>query len=295
MNVIYSDTFLLHDMGPSHPESPERLRAIMDYLKGRIEFATLEPLKVRDEDLLIVHDPDYIEKLKQLSATGATFPDNIFSRDTFNIAKLAAGGALRAAIECFNDFSFALVRPPGHHAGRASFAGFCYLNNIAFAVKSIQKMGKSKRAMIIDIDVHDGNGTHDIFKDDKSVFYLSFHQDPSAFYPYAGFEDENSDHVRNVLFSPGAKDDEYIRKFKSNLKECVSSFRPDLIGISTGFDTYRDDPLGGLSISSPHTYFKLGKIISALKLPTFAVLEGGYCIEKLGENAWELSKAFLEK
>jgi acetoin utilization deacetylase AcuC-like enzyme len=294
MNIIYSDKFLLHDMGPGHPESPERLRAIMDCLKDNMKFTTLKSLKINDEDLFIVHAPDYIRRLKLLSSSCARFPDNLFSSDTYRIAKLAAGGALRAAVECFSHFSFAIIRPPGHHAGRSSFGGFCYLNNIAFAVKSTQKKGKAKRAMIIDVDVHHGNGTYDIFKNDESVFYLSFHQDPNTLYPFtSGFEDENSNHVRNVLLAPGTEDDEYMKKFKSNVKECASEFKPDLIGVSIGFDTYKDDPIGGLSISDSHTYFKMGSIIRSLRLPAFAVLEGGYCIGKLGENACEFSKAFL--
>ncbi|MEM3555224.1 MAG: histone deacetylase family protein [Candidatus Micrarchaeia archaeon] len=299
MKVVYSEKFLEHETGEGHPESPQRLIAIVKYIKENNLPVSFElPERIDESDLYIVHEEGYIERLKFLSEMQRGGGDNPFSKKTFEIAKLAAGAALKAAKN--PKFSFALVRPPGHHAGRNFFGGFCYLNNIAFAVASMLKEGVG-RAMIVDIDQHHGNGTQDIFYEDKRVFYLSFHQDPNTCFPYTtGFESENNEHIKNIVIQPETNDDEYLKIFERNFLKYSDEFKPELIGVSVGFDTYYKDYLCGnaIDIQNSSTYNKIGSMINKqakkLNAKTFAVLEGGYYLEKLGENFWSFCSAFNE-
>lgn len=300
MKIVYSERFLEHETGPGNPESPQRLIAILKYLKENNLPATFDkPKEIEEKELYIVHSEEYIERLKFLSDMQQGGGDNPFSRNTFKIAKLAAGGALKAAENSEREFCFALVRPPGHHAGRDSFAGFCYLNNIAFAVASLITK-KIERAMIVDIDQHHGNGTQDIFYDDSRVFYLSFHQDPNTCFPWnSGFEKENNKHIKNVVLQPGIKDVHYLKTFEENFLKSAGEFKPQLIGVSVGFDTfYKDYSCGNaIDIEDSSTYNKVGCIIrkeaEKLEARMFAVLEGGYYLETLGENFWSFCSAFL--
>ena len=300
MKIVYSERFLEHETGEGHPESPQRLIAIMKYLKEKeLPVSFDKPLEINERELYIVHDEEYIERLKFLSDMQQGGGDNPFSTNTFKIAKLAAGAALKAARNSEKGFSFALVRPPGHHAGRNSFGGFCYLNNIAFAVASLLQ-SEVKKAMIVDIDQHHGNGTQDIFHNDERVFYLSFHQDPNTCFPWtSGFESENNEHIRNVVIAPETKDGEYLKIFTGNFLKYSSEFKPQLIGVSVGFDTFYKDYCCGnaIDIEDSATYNKIGSMIKKqaekLGARTFAVLEGGYYLETLGENFWSFCSAFL--
>lgn len=290
MQIFYSKKFLQHSFWQGHPECPKRLEVILDSIKD-IKHKLREPREVAEEELYLIHSKEYIEKLKKYSLSGASFPDNIFSRDTFEIAKLAASAARDAAFNCESEFSFALVRPPGHHAGKNFFAGFCYINNIAFAVMSLQRL-KRRRILVIDIDYHAGNGSWDIFYDDPLIYFLDFHCDPRVAYPGTGFEHENTAHMQNVCFSPSTADEEYIKKIESSIEDVAKKFKPDIIGVSAGFDTFHLDPIGGLRIRNIKTYYEIGKVIASLKRPTFVTLEGGYCLQKLGEIVKSFLSAF---
>jgi len=300
MKIVYSERFLEHDTGQGHPESPQRLLAILKYLKeNNLPVSFVKPEDVKEKDLYVIHDEAYIEKLKFLSDTQQGGGDNPFSMNTFKIAKLATGAALKAARNSEEGFSFALVRPPGHHAGKDFFGGFCYLNNIAFAIASLVKT-KIDRAMIVDIDQHHGNGTQDIFYNDERVFYLSFHQDPGTCFPWnSGFEKENNGHIKNVVVQPETTDAEYLKIFEENFSKYVAEFNPQLIGVSVGFDTfYKDYSCGNaIDIRDSATYNKIGSMIQKqaekLEARTFAVLEGGYHLDTLGQNFWSFCSAFL--
>ena len=300
MKIVYSERFLEHDTGQGHPESPQRLLAILKYLKeNNLPVSFVKPEDVKEKDLYVIHDEAYIEKLKFLSDTQQGGGDNPFSMNTFKIAKLATGAALKAARNSEEGFSFALVRPPGHHAGKDFFGGFCYLNNIAFAIASLVKT-KIDQAMIVDIDQHHGNGTQDIFYNDERVFYLSFHQDPGTCFPWnSGFEKENNGHIKNVVVQPETTDAEYLKIFEENFSKYVAEFNPQLIGVSVGFDTfYKDHSCGNaIDIRDSATYNKIGSMIrkqaGKLEARTFAVLEGGYCLDTLGQNFWSFCSAFL--
>ena len=300
MKIVYSERFLEHETGEGYPESPQRLVAILKYIKeNKLPVSFDKPEDVKEKDLYVIHDEAYIERLKFLSDTQQGGGDNPFSMNTFKIAKLAAGAALKAARNSKEDFSFALVRPPGHHAGKDFFGGFCYLNNIAFAIASLLE-SELKRAMIVDIDQHHGNGTQDIFYEDNRVFYLSFHQDPGTCFPWnSGFEKENNGHIKNVVVQPETTDAEYLKIFEENFSKYVAEFKPQLIGVSVGFDTfYKDHSCGNaIDIRDSATYNKIGSMIQKqaekLEARTFAVLEGGYCLDTLGQNFWSFCSAFL--
>lgn len=292
MKIVYSKRFLEH-RAPNRPECAERLTAIIDYLKkkGFSKKDFVEPTPAKEKDLLLVHKQELLDELKLRSKRELSTPDNPFNKNTYQIALLSAGAALDAARLSEKEFAFALSRPPGHHAGIRTFGGFCYLNNIAFAVRKIQKEKDIERVLIVDFDVHLGQGTVEIFKGDSSVFYLSFHQSPQTIYPWKSFG-ENSENIKKIAFSPGITDEEYLLKFKEETQRAFKQFKPDLIGVSAGFDIfYRDSIVANkLQIKKPKTFHQIGSIIKKLKKPAFGVLEGGYTLETLGSLAYQFLK-----
>jgi acetoin utilization deacetylase AcuC-like enzyme len=288
MRIFYSPKFLEHSQGFGHPESPERLEVIMKYLKeSDLKYEKSEPRIIDEKELLVVHSKKLINEVKRLSHEGAVVLDNRFDENTFDISRLAAGAALQAAEHALaeKDFGFALVRPPGHHAGKDSFGGFCYFNNLALAVRKC-----AKKTVIVDVDVHFGNGTEDIFYDDKNVFYLSLHQYP--LYPGGGLEVDNNEHVLNVPLPPGINDSQYLSALENALGK-AREFKPELVAISVGFDTFVHCPIANFAIEKSKTYFEIGKKIqNTFSCPKFACLEGGYYLPKLGENVYNFLKAF---
>lgn len=268
---------------PGHPESRERVESSYEFLKSK-GYEFIEPSPAKEQDLLLVHTEDLVNNVRN-----GTF----FDLDTpklpgiYAYAKLSAGAAIKAMELCLKgEFVFSLMRPPGHHATKDSVMGFCYFNNIAIAVKKALKSMKVENAAIIDIDVHHGNGTQNIFLGDKKVLYVSLHQ-YGSFYPGTGGNSELN--CLNYPLKAGTKEREYLEKLKDAL-ENVEKFSPGLVGISAGFDTYEEDPLAGLFLET-ETYRKIAKMISDLSKPTFAVLEGGYST-KLHECVYQFLKGF---
>ncbi len=297
MKIFYSEKFLEHDTGALHPESPKRLTAILDVLaRKKFPLESTEPAPANEKELSLVHDPLYLKELESLEITRKYFPDNPFNDNTFEIAALAAGAARDAAIACIADskFAFALVRPPGHHAGKDFFSGFCYLNNVAFAAAKMLEERKAKRAMIIDFDVHHGNGTQNIFYNDERVFLLSFNQKADSIFPGTGFENTNNTHIKNVEYKLFIPDEEYLQLFEQHVSTAATQFKPDLVAVSAGFDAFHTDSMVGtcMKIKKHETYAQMGAIIKdACKCPAFGVLEGGYYLDALGENVYNFLKA----
>jgi acetoin utilization deacetylase AcuC-like enzyme len=263
MRVFYSSKCLRY-WQEGHSESPERIREAYKFLKKYFEFYDAKPCS--ENDLLTVHSPKLVNKVKQ---------GNFFDLDTPNLkgmydyAKLSAGSAilaLRTAVGGENAFS--LMRPPGHHAGKNFLGGFCYFNNIAIAVEKALKL--LNKIAILDIDGHHGNGTQDIFLGRKDVLYVSLHQ-KNAF-PLTGFISERN--CINYPLLPGIKEEEYLEVVEKALEK-IQIFKPDLIAVSAGFDTYKKDPLVELELSYK-TYWHIGGMISFLGKPVASVLEGGY-------------------
>ena len=261
-----------------HPEKPERISKTIELLKGKIKTKELgwkfmEPEQCTDNDLLLVHSQELIDKIK----SGNFYdPDTPNYPNIFNTAKLAAGSAIDAMHSAIDgETAFSLMRPPGHHAGRDFLGGFCYFNNIAIAVAKAFKMKKSKinKVAILDIDGHHGNGTQDIFQDEKwqnKVLYISLHQSPA--YPGSGLYSINN--CRNFPLKPGTDNREYLQNIDITINH-IEKFDPELIAVSAGFDTYKDDPLLSLNLDI-ETYYEISRKLNELNKPIFAVLEGGY-------------------
>jgi acetoin utilization deacetylase AcuC-like enzyme len=254
MIIVYSPDCLGYEI-PGHPESPLRVKRIYETLleKG-FSFKNAEP--ATEDDILLVHTPEHFDMVKRKEYSGFETPPI-----DIKYPLLAAGAAIKAA----DVLGFALTRPPGHHAGRNSLEGFCYFNNIAIAVKKLDK-----RTAILDLDTHHGNGTQEIFLGNKDVTYISLHQSP--LYPMTGLRSEKNCH--NFPLLPGTDENTYMKTLEKAL-DVVKKFRPDLLAVSMGFDTYKGDPLAGQQVSE-HGYARMGKMIHELDMPTFIALEGGY-------------------
>ena len=264
MKIFFSDKCLEYSQ-PGHPESPERVRAAYHYLKEK-GFEFIQPAPCEDKDILLAHNPGLLEEVKS---------EQFFDMDTpalpgiFEHARLSAGSAVNAATQCLKgEKTFSLMRPPGHHATRNSLGGFCYFNNVAIA--SLKVKEHAGKIAIIDFDCHHGNGTEDIFLGRKDFLYLSLHQSP--LYPGTGLK--TRDNCINYPVSPNTSTGEYLSILSEGL-EHIEQFRPDLLAISAGFDSYILDPITSLSLEKD-TYREIGRMLSQLKRPLFALLEGGY-------------------
>lgn len=197
-----------------------------------------------------------------------------------------AVSAGRAVLAGETRLAYGLCRPPGHHATRDLFGGYCYFNNAALVAELARDKG---RVAIVDIDFHHGNGTQDLYYRDKRVLFVSIHGDPREFYPYfsghageAG-EGPGEGFTMNLPIPKGCDGKEYLRVVARKVLPALRAFRPSLLVLSAGFDTYREDPIGGFSIDTPD-YHALGEVFGHLALPTVVVQEGGYAVAQLGVN-----------
>jgi len=276
--IVYSEKCLGY--GSWHVEGPNRVRKAQEVLSAK-GYEFLEPQPASDEDLFGVHDPEYIWNLKKGLVDDSDTPayENIFE-----FAKLSAGAACLAA----KVKGFSLARPPGHHAGRNGAAlgavtrGFCYINNIAVAVKNLDVP-----TLILDIDGHHGNGTQEIFMGDPKVWYVSVHRHPH--YPGTGRTTEGN--CVNFALSADCGEHVYLEALNKALKE-VENKPFDVVAVSSGFDTHNGD-LASLGLTEG-TYRKIGKKIATLGKPTFFVLEGGYHGERNGLDIDQLLSGFEE-
>ncbi len=301
LSLIYSDKFLIHD-NPYNPEKRERIAYTINYLriKGVLHKLNLIPPRLAtEEELLRVHTKELIEKVKKASETLTPLGKNNFvSKDTYEVARLAFGGALLAG-ELVDELKkiFVLNRPPGHHATRDTAKGFCFFNNMAGLALSLFEKGY--HPMIIDWDAHHGDGTQEILYD-KPIMYISFHQ--RNLYPNTGSEveigiGEGKGYTRNFPLPPLIEDDEYLDIFK-NVYKIAEDYQPDIILISAGQDAHREEKVTGLMLSS-EAYYKMTKIVNELS-ETYAkgriilLLEGGYNLKALAESNYQIIKAFLE-
>jgi acetoin utilization deacetylase AcuC-like enzyme len=273
MKIIY-DPRCLEFFQPGHPESPQRLQAAYQYLQDRYEF--ISPTLANEEDLLKVHSQAHIERVRKLEFSD---PDCPHYPRICEYAALSAGAAIQAA----RVQGFSLMRPPGHHASRERAAGFCYFNNIAVAVRAA-----SQKTLIVDIDGHHGDGTQAIFLNDPQVIYISLHSSPN--YPGTGLRSEANCHNYPLPFDCG--DAKYLETLDTALSDVPLNGIVQ-IAVSAGFDTYVKDPLASLGLTSA-CYREIGRMITRLGKPTFAVLEGGYHIESLGKNIDEFIQELPE-
>ncbi|MBI5196666.1 MAG: histone deacetylase [Nitrospirae bacterium] len=271
MKILFSKKCAEYSQ-PGHPESPARVISAYNYLKNKSSQFTvhsslfIEPAPCKDKDILLAHTPRLLEEVKK----GGFFDmDTPALPDIFEYAKLSAGGAIEAAMLALkNEKAFSLMRPPGHHATKNHLGGFCYFNNIAIA--SLKAMGSVGKIAIVDFDCHHGNGTEDIFLGKKDFLYLSLHQSP--LYPGTGLSSRGN--CINYPLPANTLPAEYLSALGKGLKQ-VAEFNPDLLAVSAGFDTYKLDPITSILLEKD-TYKEIGRMLSSLGKPMFAVLEGGY-------------------
>jgi acetoin utilization deacetylase AcuC-like enzyme len=282
MKIIFSEKCLEYSW-PGHIEGPERVRNALDFLKKEYEF--LEPKLASVEDLLNVHSKEYVGLIKNARAGSYLDGDTPVPENIYEYARLSAGGAILAAREK----GFSLMRPPGHHAGRngktldAATLGFCYFNNIAIAVRSIDLP-----TLIVDIDGHHGNGTQEVFLGDPKVTYISLHRYPH--YPGTGLKSQVN--CLNFPLSYPAGDSLYLKTLDKALSQADTT-GIEVVGISAGFDAHQGD-LASLGLSS-EGYREIGRKVGALGKPTFGVLEGGYIGENISRDLHELIKGLEGK
>jgi acetoin utilization deacetylase AcuC-like enzyme len=260
--VSHADFARLHPTG-RHPESGERIRVLHEHLGGWIE-----PVPATRLDIERCHDPALVELIRTTTEPRLLDLDTVCSETSYEAALLAAGGTIEAA----RVGGFALVRPPGHHATQKQAMGFCLFNNAAIAARFMQAELGVGRVAILDWDVHHGNGTEDIFRDDSSVFYVSIHQWP--LYPGTGGPSEQFEGVLNVPLPAGSTDEDYLRAFDEVVEPAVTAFEPDLVLVSAGFDAHEDDPLAEMLVTESG-FRELARHSAALGPKFGGVLEGG--------------------
>ncbi len=307
---VCSPAYRRHDTGPYHPEQPARLDAIEQRLRERgltAHLLAVTPSPAALEWVSTIHSPQYIERVRRSCAAGMPCIDSAdvsVCPESYAVALLAAGGVL-AAIDAVATAqarnAFCAVRPPGHHALRDRAMGFCLFNNIAIAARYAQGKHKLGKVLIVDWDVHHGNGTQAAFYDDPTVMYVSVHRDP--FYPGSGKAAEKGagaglSYTLNVPLPVGSGDAEYRQAFIESLVPAALAFTPDLILVSAGFDAHQADPLGGMRVTAAgyRTVTQMVKDLAARccagRLVT--VLEGGYDLEGLADAVETHVRVLLE-
>jgi acetoin utilization deacetylase AcuC-like enzyme len=288
--VVVDQEYLKHLPGDAHPERPERVKVLLD-LAAQLEpakFALLPPRAATRLEVEQTHDVDHVRLIESTSTVNhyALDGDTITSRDSFGVALLAVGGFLNlldsiAAGE--NSNGIALVRPPGHHALRNRAMGFCLFNTMAIGAGHLKRRHAAKKIMIVDWDVHHGNGTQDTFYQDPAVLFVSTHQFP--YYPGSGAVTEigagaGTGYTINVPLPAGCGDVEYTQVFQAIIAPAAEKFRPEWILVSAGFDPHRRDPLGGMDVTE-EGFGAMARILFA-QARKFAdgriafLLEGGY-------------------
>jgi acetoin utilization deacetylase AcuC-like enzyme/formylglycine-generating enzyme required for sulfatase activity len=298
---VYDDVYLSHETTPGHPERPERLVEIIKRLKTEglySQLVELKPAPAPLEWIRTVHSPDYIHRAERSCADGAGYLDSLdtpISPKSYEAAVMAAGGVL-AAVDAVMEKkvtnAFCAVRPPGHHAIKDQAMGFCIFNNVAIGTRYVQKKYGLPNVLIVDWDVHHGNGTQAAFYDDSTVLYFSVHQYP--FYPGSGSEAEKGsgkglNHTINVPLPAGSGDNVYLDAFTEKLRPSALAFRPDFVFISAGFDAHENDLLGGMKVTA-EGFAQLTEIVKAIAQNCcqgrlVSVLEGGYHLGGLAASA----------
>ncbi|MGC9444439.1 MAG: histone deacetylase family protein [Candidatus Methanospirareceae archaeon] len=306
---VYHADYLRHDTG-FHPEGADRLLSVMRKLEQQELITQLEhiiPERAPVEAITHVHTAEYVQKVADLSALGGGMldPDTPVCAATYEIARLAAGGLIGAADSVMAEDNalkqvFALVRPPGHHANASRGRGFCIFNNIAIAAEYLKRAYHLKRMLIVDWDVHHGNGTQEIFFEDPAVLYLSTHQYPH--YPGTGWitevgAGEGAGFTVNIPLPIGSGDADYRFALSSILVPIAREFQPECVLVSAGFDAHSTDPLASMNVSTAG-FGSFADLV--LKIANeqcggrvILTLEGGYNHDALGDSVLAVFHSLL--
>ena len=294
MKIVFLEKCLEYDLGKGnyeneeHPEKPARISSACKILDER-GYNFLGAEKAKEKDLLLVHTPKHVRGIKY---GGFYDEDTPFIKGICDYAAFAVGGAIKASEAALNgENSFSLMRPPGHHASSKRASGFCYFNNVAVSSKKLLAEKKIGKIAILDTDLHHGNGTQNIFAGRKNVLYTSLHLGNA--YPFTGSQFGNQEFSNCFNFPLARNTDEkkYLKSLEDALN-CIYDFKPEILAVSAGFDTYKDDPIekddrgNSAFLLELDSFRKIGQKIKALNLPTFAVMEGGYS-DKVGECVYE--------
>ncbi|GJL53578.1 MAG: acetoin utilization protein [Nitrospirales bacterium] len=310
VGLVTDTAYLDHEMGSGHPESPDRLRAIQARLLSTGTSDRLIQLPAQSAQkkwIELVHETSYIKKLETKSPSSgyaSLDADTTLCPGSLRAAYLAAGGAMAAADAVMAgqvDHAFCAVRPPGHHAEGDRAMGFCVFNNVAIVAKYLQEHHGLERVLIVDWDVHHGNGTQHTFFEDPSVLFFSTHQFP--FYPGTGTATETgrgdgNGMTVNVPMPGGQGDEEYREIFQRVLVPAANQFKPDCVIISAGFDAHHNDPLASMNLTETG-YADLTRIVLDIAAHhaagrVISCLEGGYHLQGLAQSVDQHLLTMLE-
>lgn len=299
--ILYDDIFLTHKPPFSHPENPSRLDAITKKLNQESFFEKVELIKpdsASEDDILLAHSKEQVNYVKSSIEQNRIMldEDTYAVKESWNAALTAAGSLIKAVDLVMNKkfrHTFCLLRPPGHHAESNRPMGFCLFNNVAIGAKYALKKFQLDRIAIIDWDVHHGNGTQEIFYQSSEVYYFSLHQFP--LYPGTGTENERGDNnginfTLNFPLPAYTKGETYIKIFNERIIPELTSYKPQVIILSAGFDAHKDDPLANMLLVE-NDFAEMTKIIkqfaSSEKIPIISALEGGYNLNALASSVYE--------
>ncbi|MCZ6872339.1 MAG: histone deacetylase [bacterium] len=299
VGFVYHPDYLKHFAGQQHPERPDRLKIVVQYLQDSgvaQQLIALEGEHDAQAWVAKVHELEHIQLVQTASLRGgaALDPDTIVCQDSFDVALKAVAGILTAAdavIQNRVSQVFCAVRPPGHHATPQRAMGFCLFNNVAVLARYLQQQHGLDNILIVDWDVHHGNGTQFIFEDDPSVLYFSIHQYP--YYPGTGAATETGQgqgqgYTFNIPMAAGAGDEKYIAAFEQQFLPRALNYKPDCVLVSAGFDAHYADPLAQMQVTE-EGYRRLTRVVKEIAARCcehrlISVLEGGYHLEALGRS-----------
>jgi acetoin utilization deacetylase AcuC-like enzyme len=298
--VMIDPRYVDHHTGAGHPERPERIAVLLPMIEAAADLTRVAPRPASGEELALVHDGAYVEEVAQTAHKPwfAFDADTPTSPESYATARLAAGGFL-ALLDAIMSGAvrngFAFVRPPGHHAERHRAMGFCLFNNVAVGAEYLRNRYSLERILIVDWDVHHGNGTQHLFESDPGVLYVSTHQYP--FYPGTGAIDEvgsgdGEGYTVNLAFPAGFGDAEYREAFEKIVEPVARQYDPQFVLISAGFDAHLRDPLGGMQVTESGFTAMAHVLLNAARdhcdSRCAAILEGGYDLQAIHNSAQQV-------